>query len=132
MAKKHLQGRWVFLHTDGARSYKIGINRKDRLDGVVHDYVVHKLRKSKNGKKMRARYVQLFAHQIDGKTVYTKGGTQIIDRCWRHIRKHIGTRSASVSGAMLYNARVRSAQWCFWHMGQDLWAKTGEMFKAML
>ena len=46
MAKKYLKGRCILLHTDGARSYKLGIDRKDHLDGVVHDFVVHKPKKN--------------------------------------------------------------------------------------
>ena len=34
-AKRWLKGRCVFLHTDGARSYMIGVNRKNQLDGVI-------------------------------------------------------------------------------------------------
>ena len=35
LAKKHLQGRQVILHTDAAKSYKTKIN------GVLHDNVRH-------------------------------------------------------------------------------------------
>ena len=41
-ANKWLEGRNIFLHTDGARSHQIGIKRKDQMEGIVHDYVVHK------------------------------------------------------------------------------------------
>ena len=66
VVKRWLKGRKIFLHTDGARSYKIGINRKDQQPGVVHDYVVHKPKRHSNGKPMKATYVQLFGlgHQI--------------------------------------------------------------------
>ena len=132
MASKWLKGRRVFLHTDGARSYKIGVNRKDHMPGIMHDYVVHKPKKRIGGKPMRAKYVQFFSHQMDGNVVYTKGGTQIIDRCWRHIREHVGTRSSSSSGIRLFEARVRSAQWMYWKRGQDLWMETGQMLKSTL
>jgi hypothetical protein len=35
MAKKWLENRCVFLHTDGARSYKMGLNRKTIFDEVL-------------------------------------------------------------------------------------------------
>ena len=121
----------MFLHSDGAKSYRIGINRKDEMPGVVHDYVVHKLKKNKRGTKMRAKYVQLFWHKIEGKTIYTKGGTQIIDRCWRHIREHVGSRSSATSGEERLDARVRSAQWTYWHRNQDHWLETGKMLRSL-
>ena len=130
-ARRWLKGRKVFLHSDGARSYKLGMNRKDFLDGVVHDYVVHKLKKTKNGNKMRAKYVQLFSHQIDGKVIFTKGGTQIIDRCWRHVGEHLNSRSCSAGGQSSFNNRIRSAQWAYWNQGEDLFLKTGEMLREM-
>lgn len=49
VAEKHLKGRRILLHTDGARSYKIGRNRKDKIEGVIHDYVVHKLKVNRAG-----------------------------------------------------------------------------------
>ena len=80
---------------------------------------------------MKAHYVQLFSHCVDGKTIYTKGGTQIIDRCWRHVRKHVDKRSTASGGKKLYTARVRSAQWVYWNMGKDLFKETGAMFKTL-
>ena len=98
MARKWLKGRCVFIHTDGARSHKIGMNRKTYLDGVIHDYVVHKQKKI-NGVWVKPKYVKLVRHKmLDGKIICTKAGTQIIDRCWKHVRKTIGERSISASG----------------------------------
>ena len=127
MAKKWLKGRKILLHTDGARSYKLGLNRKNTLDGVIHDYVTHKPKK--DGKFLRPKYVQLFAHSIDGSTTHTKGGTQIIDRCWQHIRKFVGRRSAAGSSQKRMDARVRAAQWAYWHQDDDLFLKVGEVFR---
>ena len=76
---------------------------------------------------MKGKYVQLFAHVIDGKTVYTKGGTQVIDRTWQHVRRHIMKRSSASSGKRLYITRIRSAQWAYWNMGKDLFQETGIM-----
>ena len=131
MANKWLKGRWVFIHTDGARSYKLGMNRKRTLDGVIHDYVVHKKKKI-GGKWTTPKYVQLFQHTMPDKSVvYTKGGTQIIDRFWRTLRKHLEGRSPSVNRVGFEN-RVRAAQWEYWNMGTDLWAKTGEMLRSII
>ena len=120
----------IFLHTDGTRSYKLGMNRKRQMDGVIHDYAIHKQKKI-NGKWVRPKFVQLFRHKMpDGTTVCTKGGTQIIDWFWRHLREHVGTRSCAINRT-LWSARVRSAQWTSWNMGRDLWKNTGEMLKAL-
>ena len=81
---------------------------------------------------MRAKYVQLFSHQIDGRVIYTKGGTQIIDRIWRHVREHIGRRSSASGGVKLVDARMRSAQWVYWNIDKDLWKETGEMLRTLL
>ena len=130
VAQKWLKGRCVLLHTDGARSYKLGENRKRKLDGVIHDYVVHK-RKKRNGQWCKPKYVQLFRHTMpDGTIVCTKGGSQIIDRCWRHIREHVGSRSVKCMRTRFAN-RIRSAQWTYWNKGADLWQKTGEMLKDL-
>ncbi len=93
------------------------------MDGVIHDFVVHKKKKIK-GKWVKPTYVHLFRHELpDGETVVTQGGTQIIDRIWGSLRKHMGTRAVS-SGVALTAARVRSAQWCIWHSRADWWLKT--------
>ena len=55
-----------------------------------------------------------------------KGGTQIIDRAWQYIKKHIASRSDE-PGSLGLAARVRSAQWCYWNRGVDLWRATGDM-----
>ena len=48
-AEKHLKGRKVILHTDGARAYRL------KVDGVMHDHAVHKrkLLVDKNGKTVK-------------------------------------------------------------------------------
>ena len=53
-----------------------------------------------------------------------------VDRVWRHIREHVSYRSTGRNPKLWYN-RVRSAQWLYWHTGEDLWEKTGEMFKEL-
>ena len=107
------------------------MNRKRSLNGVIHDYVVHKKKKI-NGKWVKPKYVQLFRHALpDESIVCTKGGTQIIDRIWRRIREYMQGRNPNAN-LRLWDNRVRSAQWLYWNMGSDLWAKTGEMLKDVL
>lgn len=131
MAEKWLKGRCVFLHTDGARSYLLGMNRKRTLDGVIHDYVVHK-KKKVNGKWMKPNFVQLFRHRMpSGAIICTKGGTQIIDRIWRSLRDHLHGRNPTMN-RISWDNRIRSAQWKYWNAGTDLWAKTGEMLQSQL
>jgi hypothetical protein len=131
IAEKWLKNRCVFLHTDGARSYKLGLNRKRKLNGVVHDYVVHK-KKKVAGKWVKPRYVQLFRHRMpSGAVVCTKGGTQIIDRIWRHIGEQQKFRNP-IANRRLWHNRIRASQWMYWNMDTDVWMKTGEMFKDLL
>ena len=51
-----------------------------------------------------------------------------IDRFWRSLRFHMGSRSATVN-RRLRMARIRAAQWSYWNQGEDLWAKMGELFQ---
>ena len=130
IANRYLKNRKVILHTDGAKSYRL---KTTPVRGIVHDWVVHKKKKIKcsDGKTRWAKpkYVTLVEHRMpDGKVVRAIGGTQIIDRTWSYIRKHIGSRSANI-GKSSFTARVRSAQWCYWHQGQDLWSETGLMLE---
>ena len=122
VCRKLLLGRYVFLHTDGARAYKL--SRK--FKGVIHDYVVHR-KKKVGGRWKKPKYAQLFLHELpDGTKVACKGGTQIIDRAWSSLRKHLGQRAKN-PGSSALDARVRSAQWLIWHRDKDLWAATGQL-----
>jgi hypothetical protein len=40
LARRHLEGKKVILHTDGARAYTL------KVPGVVHDNVVHMKKKA--------------------------------------------------------------------------------------
>ena len=132
VATKWLKDKHVFLHTDGARSFKLAQNRKNKLSGVIHDYVVHKIKQDNQGRWRKPKYVQLFWHRLpDGRIVYTKGGTQIIDRVWGHVRKHVGRRSVKKTSKKTFQARVRSAQWLYWNAGKDLWLETGNTFSYL-
>ncbi|CAJ1337677.1 unnamed protein product [Effrenium voratum] len=77
LAKKHLQGRHVILHTDSAKSYKA------KVDGVHHDSVVHckKLITLKNGKKKWSspQYVRVVTHRLrDGTQLKVKAGAAFV------------------------------------------------------
>ena len=76
---------------------------------------------------MKPVYTKLFKHKLpNGGTLTCKGGTQIIDRFWEELRAHMKARTGKVGSAAL-RRRVRSAQWAYWHKGENLWLKTGEM-----
>ena len=128
-AQKHLKGRRVVLHTDGARSYQL------RVAGVLHDHVVHMKKRcvSADGEAtwISPKFVKVFTHELpEGGRVDVKGGTQVIDRFWEHLRAHLKHR-ASPPGSEALERRIRSAQWTYWNKGEDLWAKTGEMLTAL-
>lgn len=131
IARKYLKNKKVVLHTDGAKSYRL---KATPVAGVVHDWVVHQKKKvTIRGKAVwvQPRYVKLFQHTCpDGTMIRAQGGTQIIDRAWQFIRKHLGNRSLRVDNANMTD-RVRSAQWVYWHRGADLWLSTGQMLQTL-
>ena len=98
LAKKHLQGRQVILHTDAAKSYKTKIN------GMLHDNVRHCKKRVKVAGKFVWKapvYVRLAVHKCPktGKKVQVKAGTQIIDRAWRFLKERIHVQSNSKVGS---------------------------------
>ncbi|CAK0883861.1 unnamed protein product [Prorocentrum cordatum] len=133
LAKKWLKQRKAMLHTDGARSYKL------RVDGVVHDWVVHMKKRVKvNGKYawVKPAFTKVRYHDIADngcsnkkKRIWVKCGTQIIDRAWGGLRRHLGP-NRKVNSRALAN-KVRSFQWRYWKKGEDLWAQTGNMPTAL-
>eukprot|EP00959_Pyramimonas_sp_CCMP1952_P341128 7146160-Pyramimonas_sp.AAC.1 len=65
----------------------------------------------KNGRQVwvKPTYAKTFQHKLPGgKVLKCKGGAQIIDRLWQHLRGFIKTRKCAV-GTMSLNCRVRSA-----------------------
>ncbi len=66
-----------------------------------------------------------------GRPVVTKGGTQIIDRFWSTLRKHLNNRPKR-PGTATTEDRVRAAQWRYWNKGADLWLATGNMLHDVL
>ena len=128
IARKHLSGRRVILHTDGARAYKV------RLPDVIHDNVVHKKKRVVvNGKKVwiKPHYTKVFKHKLpSGKTISVKGGTQIIDRFWGQVRTSLRYISRKPSSKLL-ERKLRSAQWAYWHQRQNLWKATAAMLQDL-
>ena len=128
-AKKHLKGRNIILHSDGARSYRF------KLHGVMHDYVVHKKKLIiKNGVRtwLKPKFTQVVRHMTpDGAKMYVKSGTQIIDRFWSHLRGFMQHRSAK-PGTWELRRRVRMAQWTYWHRSRGLWSHAGAAIQASM
>ena len=86
-----------------------------------------------NGKMRWAnpKYVKLYTHNLPGGgKLRVKGGTQIIDRFWRHLRSHLGTAPRK-PGSDSLRRRIRSAQWTYWNRGRDLWVATGKMVREL-
>ena len=128
VAKKHIKGKKIVLHTDGARTYKL------RINGVIHDQAIHKKKRViENGvaKWIKPKYSKIVCHEVDNRQkLYVKTGTQIIDRFWGHLRAHLG-RMKRQTGSQTLQSRIRSAQFTYWYKGEDLWLRTGDMLKYM-
>lgn len=128
IAARHLKDREVILHTDGARAYKMKIN------GVIHDNVVHKKKKViVKGKAHWAKphYTKVYVHKLpNGKEVKVRAGTQIIDRFWGMLRQTLRNIPRKPGSALLHR-KIRSLQWIYWHRGQDLWKATGAMLQSL-
>eukprot|EP00438_Fugacium_kawagutii_P026266 Skav227691 [mRNA] locus=scaffold2761:67974:77290:- [translate_table: standard] len=126
LAKKHLEGRQITLHTDAAKSYKA------KIKGVLHDNV----RRCKKRIKVKGKwkwqapvYVRIAVHKCPktGKKIRVKAGARIIDRAWRFLKDRVHVQSNSKVGSATLKAQIRSAQYEYWHMGQDLWKLTGSL-----
>ena len=121
----------VILHTDGARSYLL------KVKGMKHDWVAHKKKRVMiKGRAfwLKPKFSKVWWHNVaeEGapkKKLWVKTGTQIIDRAWGMMRKHIGTLSTGPASAMLRD-KVRSFQWGYWNRGNDLWAETGAILRS--
>ena len=124
LGNKLLKGRHVILHTDSAKSYTL------KIDGVIHDRVVHcKKRVQVKGtvRYQNPKYVALVKHHIPNtkKVLTVKSGTQVIDRCWRFLKDRISRNQHSKAGSKLLRAKLRSAQYEYWHKDDDLWLHSG-------
>lgn len=125
-ARRRLEGRNIVLHTDGAKAYKL------KVPGVLHDHVVHaKKMKVVNGQRVwtKPTFTRVFVHKLpDGPRLTVRGGTQVIDRAWRHVRSFLEGSSGQV-GSRSLRRRVRFAQWCYWHRDKDLWLEMGRTLR---
>lgn len=128
IAQKRLAGRNVILHTDGAKAYKL------KVPGVIHDNVVHQKKRVKmNGKTVWAKphYTKVCKHKLpDGKLLYVKAGTQVIDRFWGTLRSGLKFIRRK-PGSVLLERKIRSLQWVHWHKGQNPWKATGTMLQEL-
>jgi hypothetical protein len=88
-------------------------NRTDLIRSVV------------TGKKFKCQFA-------DGSSrgVRCTGGTQVIDRFWQTLRKHLKSRT-KVAGSLGLRTRIRSCQWVYWNQRCDLWLATGVMVSAL-
>jgi len=119
-ANRRLRNTRVILHTDGAKAYRY------KLAGVCHDFVVHQKKKIK-GVWVKPCFVKMVRHTLpDKQKLWVKGGTQIIDRAWQFLRRHIHNHNGEAGSASLARL-IRSAQWAYWHRDSDLWAATGRL-----
>ena len=128
VAKKFLQGKDVILHTDGAKAYTM------KIPGVLHDNVVHNKKKvTVKGTQVwvNPKYTKEWTHQLpNGKKLKVKAGTQLIDRFWGHLRAYLKHAPRKVGSSTLA-AKVRAAQWTYWHRTQNLWTATGQTLKEL-
>jgi hypothetical protein len=126
LAEKWLKNKQLVLHTDAAKSYRM------KLPGIIHDNVVHcKKRVKVKGvwKWQLPKYVRLVSHCIPGskKKMTVKAGTQVIDRAWRFLKDRIVLNEHTKVGTARLRAKVRAAQYEYWHRNEDLWLCTGEL-----
>ncbi|CAK0889867.1 unnamed protein product, partial [Prorocentrum cordatum] len=122
LAERWLKDRDVVFDSDSARSYKL------RAPGAIHDFVVHK-------KKVLVppRHVELKTHALpSGRHLKVKSGAQIIDRAWRFIKDRLHRSATAKAGTKLLAAKIRSAQYDYWHKDDDLGAKTGEVVQHIM
>ena len=130
LADKWLRNKQVVLHTDAAKSYRM------KVAGIIHDNVVHQRKKVKvKGvwKWQLPKYVRLVSHSIPGskKKMTVKAGTQVIDRAWRFLKERIVLNQSCKVGTARLRAKVRSAQYEYWHRNEDLWLCTGESYTVI-
>lgn len=67
-----------------------------------------------------------------GKRLKVKCGTQHIDRCWKFIKERLVKGSHVRAGSICLHRKIRSAQYEYWHRGDDMWACTGELVSAYM
>ena len=123
-----LHNRKPLLHTDSARAYKTPFTN------VIHCHVVHQKKKAeKKGKVvwLNPSYTKVYDLKTsDGTHLKVKSGTQVIDRFWGELRRHL-RHVTRLPGNNAMIRKIRSAQWLFWHKNDDLWQATGRMLREL-
>ena len=119
LGNKLLHNRRIVLHTDSAKSYKL------KIEGVIHDRVVHAKKRVKVDGKFRwlkPHYVKIVKHNVPNtnRTITVKFGMQMIDRAWRFLKDRIIVNQNCRVGSKALRAKLRSAQYEYWHKNDDL------------
>ena len=126
--KPLLDNKKVILHTDGARAYKTPFTN------VIRCHVVHQKKKAeKKGKVvwLNPSYTKVYDLKTsDGAHLKVKSGTQVIDRFWGELRRHL-RHVTRLPGNNAMTRKIRSAQWLFWHKNDGLWQATGRMLREL-
>ncbi|CAE7375364.1 unnamed protein product [Symbiodinium sp. CCMP2592] len=125
IADKWLKDKQIILHTDSAKAYK------QKVRGVHHGSVVHQKKRVKVGGVwtwQQPTYVKLKKITLPtGRKLTVKVGTQIVDRSWKFIKSRLRLNQHVQTGSAYMQACIRSAQYDYWHRGQDLWTCTGAL-----
>ena len=80
-----------------------------------------------NGGGKNPSYVRIVTHKVPGvkKPIKCKAGTQIIDRAWKFLKDRLPLNQNCKVGSAALRAKLRSAQYEYWHKNDDLWLATG-------
>ena len=79
---------------------------------------------------VKPSYSKIKRHRLDdGSELRVKTGNQIIDRFWGHARALLKHRT-KVPGSNALRARIRFAQFTYWHNDKDLWLTMGDMISG--
>ncbi len=110
---------------------------KNSMLGILRDFVVHTKENIKTKRKtflIKPKFTRPLTHKMPTqprKKLTTMASTQIIDRFWRELRSSLVDVSSKVSSCSL-RCHVRSAQWVYWHRGDDASARSGRGVVARL
>ena len=66
----------------------------------------------------------------DGGQLSVKSGMQIIDRLWGTLRAHL-KHCSRVPENPAMTRKLRSAQFEYWHKGQNMWLARGAMLRCL-
>ena len=87
-----------------------------KIDGVVHDNVVH----AKKRVKVNGKFVWKPPSYVNG--------AQIMDRAWRFMKDRITLNQHCAAGSrLIMRMKIRNAQYLYWMRNSDLWVDTGKL-----